>query len=1001
MKRAILLSTVLTLMAGMTQGANTFTNLPGGSPLAGTSPSGRYAVGYDQYVCDASNVFLKSYIYDSETSEMRWVTDMDENDPSKGGQFSSVTDDGCAFGTAKDMEHVVTWVDEMFGESFSGSTAVAAIWDAEGNMTPMPYGSLDVDDFARQEDGTFGVAISGDGTRAIGYAAYDNMGYTEPLMWEKGADGVWTLSPLPAPYGAKNLTLYGISGNGSVIIGGAYVNEEPAVVCWKDGRAALITGPAKTDPQEFRNISALGVSENGRFVAISIDFEAWVYDTANDEYRHIKPLGEFGQVSQTVAVANNGDVYGNYNSYPMSRPFIYMYDTGRVIDLGYYLNLCVPGFDGASNFSKGSSFSFRNVSPDGRRFSGNTSSWGGSGWMMEIDAQQAEIPELPVITYAFSRNPSAVTLRWNVDRKEYDGRKVIGYNVYHGGNLQTYVEADSASLEVTLDGQPDGYPEYSVEAVLVGEDGSQLTSPVSDPVKVAVTTDFSMPLREFFDGTLETNYWMTMADYGDPSDTNMSIFYQAGVEEGNGLYSNVASRKPYSFSLVSRPFDARGEKSVKISFGFIHAMLNDNSQVLDNDFISVDISTDSGDSWKTMGKWALSELSAGNYCFKTVDVSDEVAGKMFRFRLHRDGDGSGMYISGTDNIVVSCEDELDAPDGLGGTLLEDGSLALAWKAPSGAYNLNHIGNLRTMNMSFGNEGREIICVNRFTAEDLRPYAGKQITSVSALINYLPYYEDVLGIHASAVIYEDGEIVREQNFGDLEYNACNVVDLDNPLEVDGSKELMVGIRIFDYDDWQWPAVAAVADDYVPGKTDLYTEDGGKTWLRLSDAFDVEDIRGHCLWDITAHITDDAAPAEIDYSAKPFIYSMYRDAEALNVEAIDGNSGRFIDKAPVENVPYTISMQSARGENSELSESFVLMPTGIDAVSAAACNLHYDAATGMIEADGETIGITVYDMAGHVVAAAAGRTLSMSGQPAGVYVIAVRHADGVVPAKLVVR
>lgn len=620
---------------------------------------------------------------------------------------------------------------------------------------------------------------------------------------------------------------------------------------------------------------------------------------------------------------------------------------------------------------------------------------------LDIEPQEAVIPELPEISYAFSRSASAVTLRWKADRKEYAGYSIAKYNIYLNGENVAAADAVSDDMEYTLEQQPEGYPSYSIEAIYADNSGQTLASPMSDAVNVAVTTDFSLPLKEWFDYSLETNYWTSMSDYGNAYDTNQTIFYQAGVENGPGLYSTISSREPYSFSLVSHALDAREENSVAASFGFIYALLNDMTQTLSGDYISLEVSTDCGDTWLTAGKWALSELSPGNYCFKVLDISDLVAGKIFWLRIHREGDGSGMYISGTDNVFVTVADNLAAPEGLTGMKNDDGSLALSWKSPSGACNLNHLGNLRTMNMSFGNDGGEMICANRFTPEDLAPYKDKYISSVSALINYFAYQEDVKGIHATAVILVDGEIVREQEFDDVVYNDYNVTYLDEPLQIDATKEMTVGIRLHDYDEWQWPAVAAVADDYIPGKTDLYTEDGGNTWLKLSDLHDVEDIQGHCLWDITAHISDTPETVEIDHSLMPFIYTVYRNDEIVNVVAIDGNATRFLDHSPLDHASYRVSMQSKDGENSSMSDPFEFGSDNVCMLREGKANIHFDASTGILSGDNDILRITLYNTDGRVMASVADNQLRLAGIPSGLYVAAITYADKILSAKIIIR
>lgn len=980
--------------------ANSYTELQSGAKIAGASPEGRYAVGYDPMQCDAGMVYLRSFIYDTEAGELEWVTQYDLDNLSNGGQFNDVSDAGMVIGTAKDMDHIVTWSDPMFGDSFSGPTAVAALWNG-GICTYLPYGELDINLFSRPEDGTFGVGVSGDGNVAVGYAAYDNMAVIKPLMWNKNEAGQWSLTMLPIPENAKNIAIKEISGDGSVIIASAYVADNPAVIFWKGGEVGIIYGPDKENPADFINIQPLGISNNGRYVAISVNGVAAVYDMLTESYRMIEKFGDWDMVSQMVAVRDNGDVYGNYTGYPVNHPFIYSYKNDKAYELGYIMKLAHPDFEAAGNFGSGSEACFINVSNDGSRFAGNTSSWSGSGFVMEMEPCEVEIPDTPNISYGFSRAMNSVTLRWNAGQTMYSGMPLDSYNLYCGSELVKSIPPDGSGYEVVLENVVAGYPSYSIEAVYRNTDGKTVASPKSAEVKVAVAADFSLPLRETFDYSLEGNYWTTTSDYGTVGDVNQTIFNQAGVENGSGLYSSISSRRPYSFSLVSRPMDASDHKYVSVSFGFIRAIFMDTQkQNLENDTIAVEISTDAGDTWITCGKWSLDRMSEGNWCFKTLDISDKAAGKIFWLRWHRTGDGTGSYISGTDNVMVNISNELAAPEGLHGTRLATGSLGLVWKGPDSLYGLNHIGMMRQLNMSFGNEGKDIICANLFDKDDLAPFQGKYITHVSALVNYMYGYEDKSGIHAKVVVFEGNEIVREQDFGELAYNAYNAVKLDEPFLVKGDKEIKVGVRLYDYDEWQWPCIAAVGDDYIPGKSDLYTEDGGKTWERVSDLYDKADIRGHGRWDITAHLVDTPEGPEVDYSLMPFVQTVYRDGEPLNVAALDGNARGFRDDAPVDNMPYQISVQSKEGAHSPLSEAFILSPSGVSALSDEAGKVVYDpASASVISYDARRL--CAFDTEGRLVAMSEGHTLSMAGLPAGFYVVIASGEKGTVRAKLIIR
>lgn len=75
----------------------------------------------------------------------------------------------------------------------------------------------------------------------------------------------------------------------------------------------------------------------------------------------------------------------------------------------------------------------------------------------------------------------------------------------------------------------------------------------------------------------------------------------------------------------------------------------------------------------------------------------------------------------------------------------------------------------------GNEGKPLICVNRFTPEDLRVYRGKRITSVSTTVNRNETQEPV-ETRIAIVVYEDGKLIREQEITDLNENVYTTYPL---------------------------------------------------------------------------------------------------------------------------------------------------------------------------------------------------------------------------------
>ncbi len=78
---------------------------------------------------------------------------------------------------------------------------------------------------------------------------------------------------------------------------------------------------------------------------------------------------------------------------------------------------------------------------------------------------------------------------------------------------------------------------------------------------------------------------------------------------------------------------------------------------------------------------------------------------------------------------------------------------------------------------------------------------------------------------------------------------------------------------------------------PAKSDLYTEDGGRDMGESVGSLRQGRYPGAWTWDITAHLVDTPEGPEVDYSLTPFVQTVYRDGEPLNVAALDGNARGF--------------------------------------------------------------------------------------------------------------
>lgn len=587
-----------------------------------------------------------------------------------------------------------------------------------------------------------------------------------------------------------------------------------------------------------------------------------------------------------------------------------------------------------------------------------------------------------------------------------DAKGGMTYFISDDGKKVANVTADKP-MTLTENNVPAGHPGYAVEAVFETADGGEMLSPKSNILKASVPDTYDMPLfDDFSSNSLETNYWEVVKEYGDPTDAMWGVMQDYGLI-GSSISYMVFSQQPYSGSLISRPLDATKAESVSLSFFMQMTPLNSVDQDLEKDSISVDISTDFGKTWKEIKAWSLKDIYAQySYNVINLDISAGTTGKIFQLRLRKHGQGVAQYMMYVDNLRIEAGGSgSKAPAGLTGTLGKDGkSLSLMWQNLSGAYQLNYINDPSFINKyTIGNEGKELIAANKFEPEDLAAYKGKYLSGVQTTINYYSTEEEVKGIHASVVVFEDGKMVREQEIKDMTYNEALTVALDEPLLIDGTKELMIGVKIFDYDEQQIPICYIISDKFVAGKSDLYSEDNGASWLKLSEFYNEQGTpeQGYCCWDITGCITDNPELTPVA-EGDLFAYNIYRDGEQLNEGVIDRLQTRFTDPEPTEDACYQVVGFFYDGTKSEASEQFCLDDvTGIEHNIADNVTITRNEGDNCLTINGKFDNATLVDISGVCVSRSEGNRLSLNGVKASIYIISINVDGRVYTQKMIVK
>lgn len=1010
MKKALLLLAVaLATFAENVWADKDFVTLQEKTLGRAVSPDGRYVVGVNpDYSVDGTAAV--SFLYDTNTGEIKWLTEFDENDLSKGGEFSDITDKGVICGTSKDPDLLITYTD-MFGTETRPANS-AAVWK-DGKCTLLYYGDFDTSNFKYLGDGSRAMSISSDDKTVCGYISIGNGSTFTPMVWTEDAESNWKGESLAIPEGMKGGRALYISADGSVIAGIVYnANNRSLTAIWKDGQCTLLTD------ESFTQLHVLGLSPNGRYLLIdNMTRDMYLYDIENMTNRTIPAFDTGGSVSYG-AVDNDGNVisaynYGNpfFGDKVYSRPFWYSYKNDRIFDFTYYMQLFAEGVEPEFTFdyTENSQAIPTCISADGKVIVGNVDTYTMLGqspksWILKSEKYEASIPFTPDGLKATSEALGCVTLSWTKDDTSYDDLTLKNYNVYRDGVKVGSVPADNATV-FSEENVPFGHPAYSVEAVFdVKNNDNDMVSPKSNVLIVPLPENYNLPLTEdFSSNSLDTNYWMTEYNYGDRVETNWGILKDYGLI-GSSISSITYSNTPYSSSLISRPLDATDHQTVSASFLVQTQLVNSTEQDIEKDSLSLDVSTDFGKTWKEVKSWTLSQLADLGYINSVgTDLSNEAAGKVFMLRMRKHGLGIANYSMLIDNLCITADGLGNAaPTGLDGVLSDDGkSVSLIWHNLSGAYQLNYINDMSfTRKYTIGNEGKELIAANLFEKSDLDRYKGKYITGIQTTINY---YEDAGDIHASVVVFEGDKLVCEQEIENIEYNKPTTIVLDNPILIDGNSDLKIGVKIFDYSEQQIPICYIISKNFVAGKSDIYSEDNGVTWQKLSDFYNEQGKpeQGYCCWDITGCVTDDPEITPADESGI-ITYNIYRDGVQLNKSVIDRLQTRFIDTNPSKDACYQVVSYNFDGTSSEASEQFCLDDaTGIEHNITDNVTITRNEGDNCLTINGKFDNAVLVDISGVCISRSEGNRLSLNGVKAGIYIISINVDGRVYTQKMIVK
>ena len=970
-----------------------------------TSPGGKYVVGYSlesqPWGLDSQTGF-KSFLWNVETGEQEWMTTLDEADYSKSGRFVDVTDDKVICGWFKDPDNTITVAE--WGSTYTLPLNVAAVWK-DGKVKALPFGDFDTTRFNNFNDGSFATAISADAKTVVGYMSAGNMAWMYPCKWTLDeATGEYECQMLALPEGCSASIVYDVSADGRVIVG--YTRLRDTTTGMQNDYACIWTSAdeytiIKDDAVTVPSGCAYSVSSDGKYVAFTLDErEPALYFV--DEGRYIT-LGRHADVSglEIGGVTDNGDVfgaykYGAYLSGDMSnRPFWYSRSNGMMMDFNYFTETWMPGVEMpyAFTYESKESVSLVSVSADGKVIAGGDNY---NSFLITTDATDKVIP--PTVANLKAKvedlGQIMVTIGLPDAPEGFTMSKVV---VYRDGEIVGEVAVGTEKTLTYLDKDvPAGERYYTAEIVYTDAEGATVKSPRHEIVSIQMESSFEFPFYENFDsGSLDTNNWTVVKDYGETDYQGIGAPMYVGLKSSCALNTSVMQFLPYSYSAVSRSIDARDKETVYASFAFRWEYVNSRDWPLDEDTISLEVCSD-GETWEVAKDIYLYDMMNA-WTFMYVDLTPWTAGKLFKIRFRFHGTGAAQYLVNVDELKIAEKPEREGMTDVLGGVDADGNFRLSWKNSLDAYPLTYLSDpyYNSYGLAIGDEGNTIIAANMFDKDDLGLFNGKYLTSVTATVNHDVNIEDTTDTHASIVIFEDGKLVREQEFTPV-YNTDQVIKLDEPLQIDAAKELKIGVKVFDYDARQLPLPYYNTNDFVAGKSDLYSQDGGETWHKLSDLWAGTDTEtdGYASWQITGNVTDSATPEipeKLDLDR--FAAEVYKNGEKLTKKFVYLLERGYADESTAKGDQYQVRVFYTDGTCTELSNTVTNDGTtvGIGSVEGVEDGA-YTIEDGELTVDGGASKVEIYNAEGLKVYEGAGTGVSLDQLGHGMFIMKVYGADG---------
>ncbi len=829
---------------------NEFYALSYGNTLLNISNNGRYLVG------ESGN---GSFLWDLENTNSNQNDITYLNPGINTTTATAVTNDKVVLGTFPDPDYMR-----------NGNPIVnIGIWRND-EWKGLGLGPMSIDDIDMSASNLpKGGGITEDAKLIVGRACPSGSYNSIPYSWEENEDGRYTELAWSDPVEGKPTIISDISADGKIACGWTTnQNGDRIPVIW-------------TSPTEYKIIQAnrgecTKISDNGKYIALSYNTNAAIYYVDTEEIYVIKKNAYASDVS------DNGVVVGYYNlPNEVRKGFVWSQEMGFA-DLSNYISTYAKDIQ----LPEGINFNPDNrtldniafISSDGTILGGWTAPMPlfNQAWVLKFNSP-VTVSARPLNLEAKVSIPdrNKVTLTWS-SPESTNGLVISGYKVFRDSEEIASVNAETFTH--TDNNAPDGNVNYSVSTVYEGGKESLKTDEVT--VYIYSTSERALPYIDNFDYEfLESNLWTATPRKG--SLWYIDTRYSQGFRGLPCTYRSTGDGKEFSELLISRPFDATKADKVYLSYLYI-ITLHDNINIPDTIYTEIKDETNEGE-WEIVNKIPMKQYSQ-EWQYVDKDISKVAAGKVFSVRFRATGtNNEAEIVYFMDNFQVRKTTGGEAPKALQ-AIKKDSEVYLTWQDPAGSYGLTYASSFYRP-LTLGNVGKTIIGANKFEQEDLIPYIGMKITSISTFIPQ----QVADNVTYKLVIFENGTKVREQDVYYYESSKWNNFQFDTPFEIKPNTTLHLGIEASDYPDTLEPLTIDKTKTNYNAKGSLFTEDNGETWSNL------EDHGFSNNWCMVANVksTDNNEKEE---SENVWGYYVYKNGIRITDEIIE--SRNFTDKNPEE-------------------------------------------------------------------------------------------------------